>query len=338
MTDALATIVDTQLSPPREGDSDNGWGLAVDPPDAYRWASLLATGAGVFGPRPWWPPTPPPDVRAALLGDVLVGHFPSVSGRPMSRRAHFEDAGMVLVRSTLDGREVWCRGDVGPHGYTAIAAHAHADALSLEVRIDGVEVLADPGTFCYHGEPVWRQYFRGTSSHCTLQVDGRDQSESGGPFLWSRHAATRLLAASGLDAGPVAMWAAEHDGYSRRRAVLLHRRTVELHRSEARLVVIDRLIGAGRHEVCLTFPLGPSVCCQVDGRVARLGWAGQPAPAVLRLAPQLEWRVHRGEETPPLGWYSPSFGRRVPAPILVGRGVITEHDELRCELDLASCM
>ena len=31
--------------------------------------------------------------------------------------------------------------DVGPHGYLSIAAHAHADALSVEVRHDGVDIL-----------------------------------------------------------------------------------------------------------------------------------------------------------------------------------------------------
>ena len=41
----------------------------------------------------------------------------------------------------------------GPHGFLSIAAHAHADALSVEVRHGGVEILVDPGTYCYHGEP-----------------------------------------------------------------------------------------------------------------------------------------------------------------------------------------
>ena len=49
--------------------------------------------------------------------------------------------------------EIWCRCDGGPHGYLSIAAHAHADALSVEVRYGGVDILADPGTYCYHGEP-----------------------------------------------------------------------------------------------------------------------------------------------------------------------------------------
>ena len=69
--------------------------------------------------------------------------------------------------------EIWCRCDGGPHGFLSIAAHAHADALSVEVRHDGVDVLADPGTYCYHGQPEWRQYFRSTLGHNTLRAGRR---------------------------------------------------------------------------------------------------------------------------------------------------------------------
>jgi hypothetical protein len=336
MTDALAMIVDCRLHPPRQGDSDGGSGLVVDPLGPGRWASLLSVGAGTFGPCAWWPPLPEPDVRATVLRAALRGHVPAPADRPQARASLLADAGMVVVRATVGDDELWCRGDVGPHGFTSIAAHAHADALSLELRVDGVEVLADPGTYCYHGAPPWRSYFRGTAGHSTLQVDGRDQSTSGGPFLWTRHAGSRLLSSSGLQDGPVARWVAEHDGYSRRGAPLVHRRTVDLHRTDGRLIVVDQLLGAGRHPVCLSFHLGPTVCCELDGAQARLGWPGRPCAATVRLDPRLAWQVHRGEDAPPLGWYSPAFGRKVPAVTLVGKGVVAAGDELRCDVVFAA--
>ena len=213
MTDAAAAVVDVRLRPPRQGDDDEGHGLLLDPPTYDRWASLLATGERLFGRKPWWPDVPRNDVRTTLLSGLAAA--PAVpSGRPTVRPSMFPDAGVVILR-TGHGRspEIWCRGDVGPHGYLRIAAHAHADALSVEVRVDGVDVLADPGTYCYHGEPAWRSWFRSTSAHNTLEVAGRDQSTSGGPFLWTRHARTRLERATGLDDGRFAEWQAVHDGY-----------------------------------------------------------------------------------------------------------------------------
>src|SRR5206468_507056 len=63
--------------------------------------------------------------------------------------------------------------DAGPLGYTAIAAHGHADALSFTLSVGGSEFLIDPGTCAYHTQERWRQYFRGTAAHNTLRVDGR---------------------------------------------------------------------------------------------------------------------------------------------------------------------
>ena len=88
--------------------------------------------------------------------------------------------------------EIWCRFDGGPHGFCSIAAHAHADALSVELRCGGVDVLADPGCYCYHGEPAWRRYFRSTLGHNTLELDGTDQSVVGWPVPVGR--GTRLPA------------------------------------------------------------------------------------------------------------------------------------------------
>jgi hypothetical protein len=335
MTDALAAVVDVRLRPPRQGDGDDGLGLVVDGPGWSRWVSLLVTGRASYGGLRWWPSLPAPDVRAGLLGAVLHDRVDPPGGQPSERPARFDDAGMIIVRGeSTGGEEIWCRGDVGPHGFLSIAAHAHADALSVEVRVGGVDVLADPGTFCYHGEPAWRAYFRGTRGHSTLELDEHDQSTSGGPFLWTRHATTRLIAHTGLEAGPVARWTADHDGYSRRGAELRHSRTVELDRATARLVVTDRVIGAGRHAARLSFHLGPEVDCVLEGTVARLRWPGQQAAATLELDAALAWTVHRGEEDPPEGWYSPGFGQRVPASTLVGGGEIAAGQQLRCTLAL----
>lgn len=321
MTDALAAIVDGRLRPPRQGDADDGHGLIVDGAGTDRWASLLATGDAVFGRLDWWPEATGTDVRTPLLAALIRpcakdGTAPAVA-RPADRPDHFADAGMTILRGP---EEIWCRCDGGPHGFLAIAAHAHADALSVEVRHDGVDVLADPGTFCYHGQPEWRQYFRSTIGHNTLQLDGADQSVSGGPFLWTRHARSRVLAVetSGASDGGTARWCAEHDGYQRS----VHRRRVELAAERQELRVVDEVRGPRRAAVRLAFHLGPAIAADLVGNWAVLTWTrdGEDRSAVLDLPGQLSWQAHRGESDPPLGWYSAGFGRKEPATTLVGTG------------------
>ncbi|WP_225808328.1 alginate lyase family protein [Streptomyces spinosus] len=315
MTDALAAVVDDRLRPPRQGDGDDGHGLVVDGAGTDRWASLLATGDAVFGRLAWWPEVTGTDVRTPLLA-ALLGPARLPVSRPASRPAHFADAGMTILRGPAG---IWCRCDGGPHGFLSIAAHAHADALSVEVRHDGVDVLADPGTYCYHGQPEWRRYFRSTLGHNTLQLDGGDQSVSGGPFLWTRHARSRVLVAdtSGASSGGTARWCAEHDGYR----PATHRRRVELNAAERELRVVDEVRGP-RRSVRLAFHLGPAIGAELVGNRAELTWTrdGEERSAVLVLPGELSWRAHRGETGPPLGWYSAGFGRKEPATTLVGTG------------------
>ncbi|QNP68141.1 alginate lyase family protein [Streptomyces roseirectus] len=304
MTDALAAVVDDRLRPPRQGDADDGHGLVLDGAGTGRWGSLLATGEAVFGRLDWWPRVTGTDVRTPLLASLVTPFTAGV--RPARRPAHFADAGLSVLRGPGG---IWVRCDGGPHGFLSIAAHAHADALSVEVRHDGVDVLADPGTYCYHGQPLWRRYFRSTLGHNTLELDGADQSLSGGPFLWTRHARTRVLAATDQ------RWCAEHDGY----LPSVHRRRVELTGRELR--VVDEVSGEPR-AVRLAFHLGPDVRAELAGERARLTWSrdGEERSATLDLPRELQWRAHRGESDPPLGWYSPGFGRKEPATTLIGTG------------------
>ena len=332
MIDALAAVVDVSGRPARQGDSDDGLVLVVDDPAADRWASILASGAALFGSLDWWPPGRDGDVRTALLAGSLTSR-PTVSHRPAARPSSFADAGLTLLRTAAGVvPETWCRVDGGPHGFLSIAAHAHADALAIELRHGGVDVLADPGTFCYHGEPEWRALFRGTRGHNTLELGGVDQSESGGPFLWTRHAVTHVLSTSGLDGGDTAGWVAEHDGYTVLDPPAVHRRSVTLDRGSARVEVLDRVECQGEHPARLFLHLGPLVEVRLEGAVAEMSWPGGSATA--ELDPSLSWSAHRGEEHPPLGWYSPGFGRKVPSTTLVGSGRAGRGRTLRTVLDL----
>lgn len=322
MTDALAAVLDCRGLPPRQGDADDGRALLLDAPDFDRWASLLATGEVLFGACPWWPVVVHADARTRLwASSVAVPALPAE--RPTHRPAQFEEAGVAILRDRPGrGDEIWCRCDHGPHGYLAIAAHAHADALSLEVRYGGRDILADPGTGCYDSDPRFRAYFRSTRAHNTVEIANCDQSLSGGTFLWTRHASAVLDHVDGLDDGPIARWSASHDGYRRLRPPVIHRRSLYFERERRRLVIVDVLEGRGHHPLRLMFHLGPGVNCRLADGVAQLAWDDGRAAhrACLFLPPALHWKMVCGQADPPLGWYSTRFGQREPTVALIGSG------------------
>jgi hypothetical protein len=331
MVDSGAALLDERLRPPRQGDSDEGRALVLDDPPLNRWPSLLALGAAFFGPLDWWPGAPA-DAGSSIIG-AMPGAVRAIAGRPAERPWRFTDAGITLLRTGGDPEpEIWCRCDGGPHGYLSIGAHAHADALSVEVRYGGVDVLADPGTYCYHGEPEWRSYFRSTIAHNTIELDGRNQSREGGPFLWLRHANGTEIDVQ--DIGDAAEWTAEHDGYQALRPPSRHRRTVRLDRASRIIDIFDEIRG-GRHEACLSFHLGPDIEAEIDGACAVLRWPGKSTPGVARLElpPQLSWSLRRGETDPIAGWYSGGLGHRVPAFTLLGRGRCAPDEPLITRLE-----
>ncbi len=333
--DVAASIVDCTGRPPRQGDGDEGRGLVVDDPQAEPWAQLLGLGAAVVGPLSWWPATHP---SVASMVVPALAPAPGVTARLAVAPRALADAGMYLLRTPPgDGPEIWCRCDGGPHGFLSIAAHAHADALSVEVRCDGVDVLADPGTFCYHGDLRWRSYFRSTLGHNTIEVDGVSQSVEGGPFLWSTRTDSAVDRADLSEvAGRLQRWSGHHGGYARLDPALRHDRTVTLDRTPRTVCVEDTLTGSTRHTARLAWHLGPQVEVVLRDATAELSWVGRSGAATARLVlpAELEWTVHRGETDPVLGWYSPRFGERVPSTTLVGSGAWTGVLHLRTLLDL----
>jgi hypothetical protein len=333
MVDVAAACLDCELRAPRQGDSDDGRALVIAAPDGNRWEALLALGQAIFGAAQWWPPAQPGVASTAL--SALARPRP-LSDRPATRPWHFSDAGITIFRSAPAGQpEIWCRCDSGPHGFLSIAAHAHADALSIEVRYDGTDILTDPGTYCYGGDLPFRRYFRSTIGHNTLEVLGGDQSISGGPTMWIRHAASRLADLESNAIGGEARWVAEHDGYQTLRPPVTHRRTVEFSGGQRRIEVTDEIDGTGRPGVRLAFHLGPTVEAELAGCVLALRWQDRDrgqATATMTLPSSLDWSLIRGSSNPVLGWYSPAFGQRVPATDVIGVGFATAGSPLRTQL------
>jgi hypothetical protein len=169
-------------------------------------------------------------VRALLNGQLTLAPV-ETSVETHSRL--LEDSGYAVLRSG-DARIVF---DVGELGFGSLAAHGHADALSVVVDVGGRKVLRDSGTGAY-APPEVREPFKSTLAHNTVVVAGRDQAESRGPHLWGRRFRARLEAAALERAQDYVR--ASHDGYRRTRAHALHARSVLLLKPQV-LVVLDRV-------------------------------------------------------------------------------------------------
>lgn len=70
---------------------------------------------------------------------------------------------------------------------------SQADALHVDLWVNGQNVLRDAGTYSYNTTVEWMNYFGGVAGHNTVQFDGRDQMPRLSRFLFGRWLRTERL-------------------------------------------------------------------------------------------------------------------------------------------------
>jgi hypothetical protein len=231
------------------------------------------------------------DALAAWLGrDGLAG-----GGAPL---AHLLTGGVPPARRADDGERVfdsggytvWRHGaqlvtlDHGPLGLGTLAAHGHADALSVTITRGADGVVTDPGTLAYQEDAAARALCRSTPVHSTVHFGGRSQSEMLGPFLWGRRARVR---------GRTCEWITGER----------HERTMQV--TDGRVTVDDVVSGP---DAGLVWALAPGADVRLDG--ARATVTIGATAAVFASEGAAPWRLEPAE-------VAPRFARRQPAQRLV---------------------
>ena len=204
--------------------------------------------------------------------------------------------------------------DAGALGYTSLAAHGHADALSVCIAIDGEWWFVDPGTYAYHDDVEWRNYFRGTSAHNTVMVDGLNQSKIGGDFLWLKHANSEFL---DFGSNEECQWVSgTHDGYES--AGVRHSRRVEYRAGCRNITISDSFDGRGFHELSWHWHLNPLIDSEWNGEMQAwvLRHKNSEKKLLLMGGNDGEWEIIKGSVEPILGWYSDQLGKKVPSEVL----------------------
>lgn len=301
---------------PLLGDDDGGRLVQLDDRLPADVRALLATGAVVLG-RGDLAHASGGDLAAMgwLLGAGGLERFDAIPAAPPAGLARaFPDGGFYTVRDGWTGDAAWAVIDCGPHG-TMNCGHAHADALSLELAVDGRPLLVESGTYSYPGPE--RNSFRATAAHNAVTVDGASSSEPSTPFQWHRVADCR--AERWITEPRFTAFAGSHDGFATLPVPAGYRREILVLHGDY-LVVRDIVDGAGDHDVAVHWHAAPGLEIAVprpsaDDRgaaLAELGDAGAPVlhMAVVADGGALERRA---------GWVSPTYGRREPAAELVFR-------------------
>ncbi len=251
-----------------------------------------------------------------VSGLSLLNQAPPVTGEIKTENLpdSYPDGGYHILRD--EQSDLFMVIDSGPLGYGPLAAHGHADALSIYLALNGREFLIDPGTYVYGADSFWRSYFKGTSAHNTVRVDGVDQSESAGDFLWKTHAHTQ----GNVERGTVKdVFYGTHDGYMRFFDPVLHSRKVSLDRERKCITVSDLLDCKGSHVAEQFWHFNEK--CQLEIVAEnRVEVDNSGIKICMEFCPDVNLALFEGDGRIPLGWVSRRFGVRIPTITLVALG------------------
>jgi len=317
MAEFLAAMMDAAGNVPMIGDADDARMLRLDASAGPPYRSLLASAALLFERADFKAKAGALDARNRWLFADAEARWNALPDRAgAAPRLAFPQGGYYLLGRDFDtAREVRIVVDSGPLGYLSLAAHGHADALAFTLSLGGTEMLVDPGTYAYHTQREWRDYFRSTAAHNTVQVDGMDQSEIGGNFMWLRKANAVALAHDGAH-----FFEGKQDGYMRLRDPVLHRRALRFDAQRNALEVEDTLECLGEHEVALHWHFAEGCHAEVDGQTLHIANRDKGLRMTCRFGkgPQL----YCASTAPIAGWISRTFDSKAGITTAVWRGTI----------------
>lgn len=320
MLEYLAAVMRPDGTTPLVGDDDGGRLLPLDGPPSDDFRATLRVGAAVVGREDLARVAAGCEEELVWLAGPASAARVRGEGEPEAGARVFPAGGWVTVRDRWSAASDHLVFDCGAHGALS-CGHAHADALGVQLAIDGRTLFVDPGTFTYTAEPAARDLFRGTAAHNTVVVDGAPSWVPGGPFGWNSEGRARLERQAELPS--LRYFEGVHDGYARLDDPVVHQRAV-IQVVGDYWVLLDRLLARGSHRVAVCFQLAAGLrATHGAGGVVLVEDKTSSVTALARLQTVGAQETWVGE-----GAVSRCYGRREPAPRLELRRAGTGTQQL----------
>ena len=211
---------------------------------------------------------------------------------------HFKDTGYVRLQTSSAVAIL----DVAPIGPDYLTGHAHADTLAFELSISNCRVIVNGGTSIYE-DGLIRSKERGTASHSTVEINGKNSSETWSSFRVAKRAYPKNLYINKKNTEIFVC--CSHNGYERLKGKPIHQRIWKI--KENSLKIEDKIFGKFDNATA-RFYLHPEI--QVF-KVKKNFYLLKTSLKSSTLS------VSVGEAQLQTGFYSPEFGKRFKTKYLV---------------------
>jgi uncharacterized heparinase superfamily protein len=306
MIEYVAAYTKPDGQAPLHGDADDGRMQQLGTQEINDHRYLVSAGAVIFDR---------PDFKRAAErfrddafwlcgGPAGAAKFKALSGdaEPPSSVA-FRDGGIYVMRDRRTHVFIEC----APVGLAGMGGHGHNDILGFELFLDGSNLVTDCGAYVYTASAEWRDRFRSTAFHNTVQVDDEELNRFLDGDMWRLRYDAVPARVSWSETPDEVRLAGGHEGYRRLASPVSHDREFVLRKGRDQLSIVDRLTGAGTRRLVSRFHLDPAVTPALAGDRVRLHAAGRDFWFLLVDAPE-DTKV-----TIEPAWVSPRYGIKVPA-------------------------
>jgi hypothetical protein len=280
---------------------------------------LLALGACLFDEPAWWAASDDDGREEAywMFGEECVSDIKRRAANlpPCAAKSRaFTESGFYVMRHAAHFAMLRC----GPVGMRGAGGHDHCDHLSMEIAIDGLPLVVDPGCYVYTADPKARSLFRSTAFHNTLQVDGQEQNGFDSYNLFGMKERTFSKCRLWTSDSEHDEFEGEHQGFDFLEKGLVHRRRVVFDKRNGRVLVTDFCPAQRRHSYVWHWHLPPEAKVLSCERVEECRGSAIFRERVLLESAEKRFIVL--SSVPNLarksGWISRSYGKRSPADIL----------------------
>ena len=303
MLDVVCQLTGPDGSVPQIGDNDDGRLIILSGyPDWLRHDHryLLSIGAALFdrsdfktvggyAEEVWW-----------LLGEEGVRALQRLEDRCGRGSRGFPEGGLHVMRGSSDGDFALVRTGISRCRPTA---HIHADALSLELWVNGQRVFIDPGTYCYTSEPDARILLRSAAMHNTVVLHGDGEADTDDLFDLRANGKVEVARWTTDETGPLLR--AERTDLAVGGGSTVHRREIQHRAAQREWVVHDEVRGDGRHRATWHWHLSEWPLTLVHREAGEILFRVGPLHVTMRVSGQTHYETSVSE-----GILAPSYGTR----------------------------
>ncbi len=307
-------IMDTNGNLPAYGDEDGGYAYILTQSMHLTYSRLIAISSYTASPES--KPTREYDAHTwFLFGEEGQNKYNRIKQKTTHQDLYtYPQTGYFALHGSNNKANLLF--DCGNLGYLSLAAHGHADCLSIWLSLGGEPFLVDGGTYKYHEELEWRYFFRSTAAHNTIRIDKKDQSEQTGPTIWGNRAKSSLI---NCKEHPGFIWIeGSHDGYHHIEKPIIHRRGVGLVDAKY-YVIVDWLIGEGQHEIERFFHFSHKAKVTINNSCCEVVLGTQKLNLLLDHGNGVTSKLVKGQDNPILGWQSTQFYKKLPTTTLLSK-------------------